>query len=381
MKCVVVNEDAIKNNFDVIRQRVGENTRVFWVVKGNAYGLDTAQYVKKLTELGATCFATADAGDAVYIKSNFSRAEVLLLTPVNSDEIAEILVKNGITASIENAEGARLLGNFTDGAYPIHIKLDVGFGRYGARGSEIKEVISACRSQGLCIEGVFTHLPKCADKNKRETLEMIGKFFEYADEIKAMGIAPRYIHALGSVGVFRFWDDRFTAVRVGSAMTGRMPSVVKNCGLIKVASLECSINSIKHLHKGEKVGYSGLFKAKKDTASAVLDVGYGDGFSVQKVQRCYRCSDMLRHIKHDIFELAGKEDLYAQINGNRVKAIGSIGMTATSFDISGKDVKISDTAIIDVNPIYINPDILRIYTQSHEKEKLSFVNEILNKCK
>ena len=44
-----------------------------------------------------------------------------------------------------------------------------------------------------------------------------------------------------------------------------------------------------------------------------------------------------------------------------IKAIGSIGMTATSFDITGKDVKISDIAVIDVNPIYINPDIERIY--------------------
>lgn len=361
MKRVVIDADAIKNNYNVIKRKIGNNAEVFWVVKGNAYGLDTALYVKKMIELGASCFATADVKDAVYIKSNFPWAEVLLMTPVSSEEIAEILVRNKITATVENVLGARYLGEFADGMHPIHIKIDVGFGRYGARGDEIEELVTVCRSQGLCIEGVFTHLPKCADKNKKETLEMIDVFFAYVDRINAMGISPKYVHGLGSVGVFRFWDERFTAARIGSAMTGRMPSVVKKHGLIKVASLECSINSIKNLHKGERVGYSGAFKVRKETVSAVLDIGYGDGFSVRRVPKCQSYSDLLRHIKYDIFELAGKEIPTAQINGNKIKAIGSIGMTATSFDITGKDVKISDIAVIDVNPIYINPDIERIY--------------------
>ena len=71
--------------------------------------------------------------------------------------------------------------------------------------------------------------------------------------------------------------------------------------------------------------------------------------------------DVLRQIKHDLFNLARKPSFFAVIKEKNVKAIGSIGMTAASFDVTGLDIDYCDTAYIDVNPIYISSRIPRIY--------------------
>ena len=361
MKRVIIDTNAIKHNYEVVRQRVGEDATVYFVVKGNAYGLDTKLYVNEMVKLGARHFAVADVSDGVYIKSFCPAAEVLLLTPVNTPQVAELVVKHRIVAAIENKNGAQLIGKFADEPYPVHIKIDVGFGRYGVRASDTDELKSICGIDKIHVVGAFTHLPKCADKHIRETQKMIDRFFDCVELMKSIGIRPKMIHALGSVGVFRFFDKRFTAVRIGSAITGRMPPVANCTGLKKVARLECSINSIKHIRKGESVGYSSLYKAKKDIVAAVVDVGYADGFSVLKIPCEERRIDVLRQIKHDLFNLARKPSFFAVIKEKNVKAIGSIGMTAASFDVTGLDIDYCDTAYIDVNPIYISSRIPRIY--------------------
>lgn len=361
MKRVIIDAAAIKNNYDVIRQAVDSNTVIYWVVKGNAYGLDTKQYVREMVSLGAKHFACADVNDAVYIKRYCVNAEVLLLTPVNSEGVAKTVVEQGIVAAIENREGASIIGKIAKEPYPVHIKVDVGFGRYGAHFDDQNELEAICNTKGIKVEGMFTHLPKCADRHAKDSLEMIEKFFESVGFVNELGVFPKMIHALGSVGVFRFFDKRFTAVRIGSAITGRMPPVANCTGLKKVARLECSINSIKHIRKGESVGYSSLYKAKKDIVAAVVDVGYADGFSVLKIPCEERRIDVLRQIKHDLFNLARKPSFFAVIKEKNVKAIGSIGMTAASFDVTGLDVDVSDIAVIDMSPIYISSEIQRIY--------------------
>lgn len=361
MKRVIVDTDALKNNYDVIRKKVRDDTVIYLVVKGNAYGLDTKLYVSEMVSLGARHFATADIDDAVYIKNFCHNAEVLLMTPINSESIAQTVVKHGIVASVENEEGARLIGNFAKEPHPVHIKIDVGFGRYGVRADDIHELENICKTQGIQIDGVFTHLPKSADKHKKETLKMLDGFFECVSYIKELGADPKRIHMLGSVGVFRFFDERSTAVRVGSAMTGRMPGIAHSTSLKNVATLECSVNSIKNIKKGEFVGYSGLYKAKKDIVSAVLDVGFSDGFSVLKIPNGNRTLDICRRIKHELTDFLKRPKITASIKGKTVNAIGSIGMTAASFDITGIDVDLSDTAVIDINPIYIDSAVQRIY--------------------
>jgi alanine racemase len=331
------------------------------VVKGNAYGLDTALYVEQMVKLGARHFAAADICDAVFIKNYCPSCEVLLMTPVNTDEHAKLVVENGIVATVENAYGAVLVAKYAATPYPIHVKIDVGFGRYGVKPDNVKELEEVCKTDGISIDGVFTHLPKCADKKTKETQEAIEKFFACVDIIKAFGAKPKIIHALSSVGIFRFLDERFTAVRVGSAMVGRMPPIVQKTSLANVAVLECDISSLKKIRMGECIGYSSLFKAKKDIDTAVVNIGHADGFGMAKAPNYCRRIDVCRYIKHDIEHLFNKPRITAKIKGKTVTAVGTIGMTACSFDVTGMDVSMSDIATIEINPIHINSNIPREY--------------------
>lgn len=361
LKRVVVDTRALKNNYDRIRETVNDDTVIYFVVKGNAYGLDTKQYVNEMIKLGADHFATAETWDAVYIKSVYPSAEVLLLTPINADQTARLVVEHGIVATVENADGAALIAKYAKEPHPVHIKIDVGFGRYGVKAANKDELMNICQTDNISIEGVFTHLPNSADKHTVDAQKMLDKFFECVEYMRSIGIHPKMVHALGSVGVFRFFDERSTAVRVGSAMMGRMPAIVGDKGLENVVWLESSVKSIKHIKKGESVGYSSLYKAKRDTVSAIVDVGYADGFSMIKTPISFRRRDVLRHIKHELGQLVKKSCIRAKINGISVKVIGAVGMSVTSFDVTGLDVNVSDTVVLDINPIHINACVPRIY--------------------
>lgn len=366
MKRIIVDTNALNNNYSVIKKKTGENIAVYFVVKGNAYGLDTALYVEHMVKLGARRFATADIEDAAYIKKFCQEAEVLLMTPVNTEESAKAVVENGIVATVENASGAALIAKYASSLYPVHIKIDMGLGRYGVKHDDFKELENICKTKGISVDGVFTHLPKTADKHVKETNIMIMDFFACVYLIKAFGASPKMIHALGSVGVFRylnqsFGGESFTAVRVGSAMVGRLPAIVGKTGLKEVATLEADVSSIKLIRKGECVGYSGIYKAKRDIMTAVLSVGYADGFSVAKSAGYCRRIDICRCVKHDIEHLVKKPCVTVNIKGSKVCAVGTIGMSASSFDVTGMNVSVGDVATVSINPIYADSKLQRIY--------------------
>ena len=53
--------------------------------------------------------------------------------------------------------------------------------------------------------------------------------------------------------------------------------------------------------------------------------------------------------------------MYVKIEGRMYSVIGEIGLSHTAVDVTGSDVKIGDTATVDISPLMVNPRIKRIY--------------------
>lgn len=168
------------------------------------------------------------------------------------------------------------------------------------------------------------------------------------------------LHICNSSAALKFRDQHLDAVRIGSAFLGRI--IVQNkIGLRKIAYLKTNIYEIKELEKGNNIGYSNSFKTKKKTRIAILPCGYSDGINVKVDKDMFRLVDKLRYIVHETKCLLKKQALYVKINEENCKILGRIGMCHIAVDITGKNAKENDQAVIPINPIYVDSKIKRIY--------------------
>ncbi len=284
-----IDMNAAEKNFNVIKSKLNNRTKLCCVVKANAYG-HGAVYLSKLYEkLGADFFAVSNIEEAMQLRNNGISTPILILgyTPTSC---ASILAENNISQSVFSYSYAKELSKsaISDGVkVKIHIKLDSGMGRIGfdcihKREEMIDSIVDVCNMSGLENEGIFTHFALADDgiDGAEFTRLQYERFISAVDELKARGIEFEIKHCANSATTFEYPEYHLDMVRVGVVLYGVAPSA-KVCGceeLTPVMSLKSVISMIKEIEKGDTVSYGCTFKAEKKTKIATAPVGYADGF-------------------------------------------------------------------------------------------------------
>lgn len=362
MNALIIEREKIKANAAEIFSRAGDAT-VYAVVKGRGYGFGLNEYVPLLHECGVRHFAVTDVSDALQIaKLGLEDIEILMLRSTALPDELAALIENNImltVGSIEAAVNANSIASEKGVTARIHVKIDTGMGRYGFSPDDTEQIVSVfCRFDSLIPCGLYTHLTS-AFKSRRVTERQIASLFSVRDELSSRNINCGTVHFANSSYLFRFRTPLGDAVRIGSAFTGRIACDVRKSGLSRVGYLEGNICEIHWLAPGSRVGYSGAFKAKHATKTAVIPIGYSDGFHSEKARDTYRLRDGIFYILSDIKRVLSRKTVYAKINGRHAKVLGHIGMTHTVCDITNIPCEIGDKAEFDINPIYVSPDIYR----------------------
>ena len=284
-----IDMNAAEKNFNVIKAKLKNKTKLCCVVKANAYG-HGAVYLSKLYEkLGADFFAVSNIEEAMQLRNNGISTPILILgyTPTSC---ASILAENNISQSVFSYSYAKELSRsaISDGVkVKIHIKLDSGMGRIGfdcihKREEMIDSIVDVCNMPGLENEGIFTHFALADDgiDGAEFTRLQYERFISAVDELKARNTEFEIKHCANSATTFEYPEYHLDMVRVGVVLYGVAPSA-KVCGceeLTPVMSLKSVISMIKEIEEGDTVSYGCTFKADKKTKIATAPVGYADGF-------------------------------------------------------------------------------------------------------
>ena len=155
-------------------------------------------------------------------------------------------------------------------------------------------------------------------------MQQIEKFEEGSRKIiRGLGY-PVIRHILNTPGLERFEEHQFDMVRLGLGLYGIGLTDKSRKHLLQAGRLRTVISQIKVIKKGDTVGYSRKFKAKKKTRIATIPIGYADG------------------LMHTLGNGGGK----AIINGQKAPYIGNICMDMSMVDITGIDCKEGDDVII-----------------------------------
>ena len=367
MKALVVETQKLKDNFKIVREIVEKNnkkTKLIAVIKGNGYGLGLVEYAKFLVDNGIEFFAVATVEEAIKLRENGIKQDILMMSSTAVKEDIQKLVENNIILTIgskESGEAVDEIARQNNQKVRVHLKIDTGFGRYGFIYNQAEDMVNCIKTwKNVQIEGMFSHFSLAFYGNGKEVKEQYNRFLKCVEILKNNEIEPQILHICNSSAVLRFPEMHLNAVRIGSLLLGRL-SIPNKWGFKKVGYLTSNVAEIKTIPAGYNIGYSNSYKTKKETQIAIVPCGYADGFNVKVDRDMFRPIDKLRYIVRDIKDAMKKQQIYVTINGEKCKVLGRLGMYHVSVDITGKSININEEVRFEVSPMLVETNIMRKY--------------------
>ena len=368
---LVIKKEDLRHNIEKIKELAnktgkddkGNPIQIIAVVKGNAYGLGLVEYTKFLIDNGISFFAVSTIEEALQLRKEGIKEDILMLSSTAIKEDVETLVQNDIIITIgsqEDIEIAKQIGKEKNKKIRAHLKIDTGFGRYGFVYSNRDSMIESLKSmKNIKIEGTFSHF-SLSFYNDKYTNIQFERFMDVIEILKMNEIETGMLHICNSSAFLKFPNMHLNAVRVGSAFSGRI-SFPNTMGLKKIGTLESQVSEIKELPKGFNIGYSNIYTTPKKMKVAIIPCGYMNGLNVKNDRDMFRFIDKMRYLAESMKLFFKKQAMYVKINGTNCQILGRIGTYHVVCDIENKGVEIGDKAIFSVNPKLVDSSIRREY--------------------
>jgi len=315
-----VDLGALRANLDFVRQRIGSYPTILAAVKANAYGHGARETVQALAGK-KPIFGVANLHEAAEIKSVSDGSDVMLLGPCLPSERRDAVEAKHIV-TISSAAEAMAYSKF--GSVRVNLKIDTGMGRIGCWKDD---AISALRSlQGvptIKIHSISTHLPS-ADEDTAFTTAQLHDFTKLAKSLHAITPTAK-LHSLNSAGILTLPEFAGDIVRPGLMLYGCSPIPDFPTHLRPVLAWKARIVLLKDLPAGASVSYGRTYISSTPIRTAVLPVGYADGYPRQ----------------------ASGQGCGVLINGQRCDLIGRVTMDQIIVNVSDlTNVQVGDVATL-----------------------------------
>lgn len=305
---------ALRHNVCRVREYAPES-KLMAVIKANAYGHGLLKIASKL-EQDIDAFAVARLDEAIYLRQANIKGRILVLQGFSQvEEIAafqdyqlECVIHSVVQLAIIESQNL-------NSPLRVWLKIDTGMNRLGIQASQFGSIVSRlqkCNSVHQAI-GFMTHFANADDSQDKKTEQQLQLFN------KTVSNYPGEKNTANSAGLIAWPASRQNWVRPGLMLYGASPMLERTAiqlDLLPVMNLYSRIIAIKHVTKGQEVGYGGCWIAKKDTLIGVVSIGYGDGYP--------------RNAKAGTPVLIGKK---------RMSLIGRVSMDTLTIDL-GADAEI-----------------------------------------
>jgi len=315
--CVRVDLNAVAHNTKALKAILGDKVRMMAVVKANAYGHGIVPVAHTALVNGAEYLGVAVPEEGEVLRQAGIDAPCLVLGNV-SKYGAHVSVRRRLIQTVCDAEGVMLMQQaceMADMQAQVHLKLDTGMSRIGARTKEeILSVLDALKkADRVRLTGAFTHFAEAGNE------ESVRRQFDRFNALKQYLPEGLMLHTAASEAALKYPFARLDMVRMGIALYGCAGE-----GLRRAMRWETRVAYVKQINAGDKVSYGGTFCADRTMRVATIAVGYGDGY---------------------LRAFSGKAQVL--IGGKRCDVLGRVCMDQTMVDVSHlPQVKAGDEVVL-----------------------------------
>jgi alanine racemase len=338
---IEISKDSLQHNINFLKKQMGEKVKISSVVKGNAYGHGTKEFVPLAEECGLDHFSVYSADEALDVfKYSSGKSDIMIMGKVENEEL-EWAINSGIefyVFDIDRLKKTIEYASHLKRIAKIHIEIETGMNRTGFAKEYIPLVIKMIKENKdfLNVKGLCTHFAGAESianyvriQKQLKNYNRIYKLFTENDVI------PEKRHTACSAASMTYPKSRMDMVRIGIMQYGFWSSRETFIGYInnlenkadplkRVIKWKSKIMSTKSVKTGEFIGYGTSYLAQRDMKIATIPVGYAHGYSR---------------------ELSNQGRVL--INGHRVSVIGIVNMNMMTVDITDvSETKKGDEAVL-----------------------------------
>ena len=358
---VEVDLGALKHNLAQVRGALSPGTRLMAVIKGNGYGHGYIEPARAFVEAGADALAVTRLDEALPLRQSGITAPILLFAPIQPEN-AEAAIEADLDLTICSvtlahavSEAAVKMGRTAR----VWVKVDTEMGRLGVLPGDALALFEAiAKLPGVQMIGTYTHFARAGDANLAPTLAQLRLFEGVLESLKTAGIDYGLASAANSSAILRLPESHFDMVRPGTVLYWQYPSahVPHSLDLRPTWKLKARVCEIRELPKGSAIGYGGEYVTTRPTRTAIVPVGFAEGFTLVPEGWVYRQS---------VFAFLARKMRrrpWMEINGAKAPVLGRVAMQLTVLDVTGiEGVSVGSEVTIPALRIPTNPLIARVY--------------------
>ncbi|MDQ8037869.1 MAG: alanine racemase [Pedobacter sp.] len=320
-----ISRQALHHNLQVVRD-AAPYSRVLAMVKADAYGHGAQVVAETLAE--ADGFGVAFLDEALSLRAAGIQRPIVILEGVFSDMEMFEAVRQRLAVVVHQEEQIAFLENCKlTGPVDVWLKIDTGMHRLGFSPEAAVTAYRRIRAARLVGEiGLLTHFSAADELDSVQTEKQIGRFRGLQQVLSRHGERPLQDSLANSAAILAWPASHGAWVRPGIMLYGCSPfadRTAEELGLRPVMTLTSRLISVRHIKKGEAIGYGGAWVAPRDTRIGVVAVGYGDGYP--------------RHARNGTPVLVG---------GHSVPLVGRVSMDMITVDIGDLPVGIGEHCVL-----------------------------------
>lgn len=282
----LISLDAVRYNFEQMKNNIKEGTKIIAVIKADAYGHGAVPIASMIQEYDYIWgFATATAQEALQLRRAGIVKPILILGLV-FEEYYEELIRNDVRMAVCDFDTAK---RFHEAALAvgkkglIHLAADTGMTRIGFKDNEesLEEIRRIYQLENIEIEGLFTHFARADEYDRTPAMVQLERYVHFSKLLEENGIHIPLHHCSNSAGIIRVPEANMNIVRAGITIYGIYPSEEVEKDIVKlepVMSLKSHVTFVKEVEPGTQVSYGGTYTTDHVTKLATIPVGYADGY-------------------------------------------------------------------------------------------------------
>ena len=277
-----INLTTLVSNYKKIKKVIGPKVKMMAMVKAFGYGSGSIEVARILQFHHVDYLSVAYADEGVTLRQAGIHVPIMVM---NVDETTfDTLVKYHLEPEIfsfsQYKQFDQYIKNQAISNFPVHIKLNTGMNRLGFDMDTIENLCGALKSNSrLKVQSIFSHLSASGNKSfETFTHLQLDLFNKAAKKIETALGYTTLKHIANSDAILVDPVFHLDMVRLGIGLYGTSQGPL---ALEPVIQLTTTISQIRHLKKGDTVGYNRAGVLLRDSIIATVRLGYADGYSRQ----------------------------------------------------------------------------------------------------